>query len=117
MKQILIIIGLLVGLTVFGQRISGKENVKAAAQQELSSACASPNGDIYLKIKELGVSGKVLVEYSLQHNGKVLSIRIKEHDNLEVKQKNALQDYLYYRRFGFKTVKGANYKFEHEFQF
>lgn len=73
-------------------------------------------GKILEWAKEMNLTGSYIYDITLRGKGEVTTVRSIESTG-ELKQQNALKDYLKSLRFPFKMPKDKSYKFRYEFKF
>jgi hypothetical protein len=73
-------------------------------------------GKILEWAQEVNLTGTYTYDITLRGKGEVVTVRSIESSG-ELKQQNALKDYLKTLRFPFKMPKDKSYKFRYEFKF
>jgi hypothetical protein len=120
MKQVLLLFLLVMSISTFGQKKSSagsNTNFVEMAKAELNSALSAPEGTLYKKITESGISGHFVFDISIRGKGLVATVFVVNPGEQSVSSQNRLKDIIKAYRFSFKIPKREIHKFQYIFDF
>ena len=122
MKKTLIILLVMTSLAGFSQKkkkllIESKAEVIEAAKKELDFAMQSPEGEIFLFVREQGIKGEYTFDISIHEKGKTASVFCDSREGGSIAMQNKLKDFIKEFQYYFKMPKGKKYKFTYVFKF
>ena len=87
------------------------------ARHDIENSMKGPEGELFLYVQELNLTGKYDFDITLHEKGEVATVFVKGKEGGTIKMQNNLKDFVKAMKFSFKMPKGKDYKFNHVFNF
>jgi methyl coenzyme M reductase subunit C len=118
MKHLISATLILFAIVAFGQKKQMVEfhgNIVEKAIAELDSVLVAPDGVLYKKLAESGITGNYIFDITIREKGFVATVFIVNDGENSIPMQNRLKDIIKAYRFSFRVPKEKSYKFQYTF--
>lgn len=118
MKTTTFLFALLISASLFAQKapvLYEPQEIEQAMKTELDASMKT--GALKQFALENQMTGEYIVDITVDHTGKTLTVFAVSNDTDDLKRQTLLLDFLRQMKFNFKLAKGKRHKYQYIFQF